>query len=223
LQLPQRWGTDIRASGGGLAAFIRSYRLQLQQLLQEADASQTPPQQEQHVSPNRNKSGAAEQREAEQATLQQPAEALAAAVASPSAAPAGAGVCEGAVASPADSGRSSLSHIGSSRLSHDDAAAAPAGSLEQAAPAAAEAPADPAAAAAAAEEAAAPPTASADVLGEEASGVLDQQQQQQPGGPTWGVDDYEEEFRQLSDQLQVRRGWRAHTAACVTAVEQLCV
>jgi hypothetical protein len=59
------------------------------------------------------------------------------------------------------------------------------------------------AAAPAAESSCAALLGAAEASGDEASSVCDQQQQQ-AGGPTWGVDDYEEEFRQLSDQLQVR-------------------
>jgi hypothetical protein len=84
----------------------------------------------------------------------------------------------------------------------DNVAAAQAGSLEQAAAAAAgEALADPVVASPAAEAtvSAAAADAGAGAPREEAG----EWEQQQPAGPTWGVDDYEEEFRQLSHQLQV--------------------
>jgi hypothetical protein len=199
LQLPQNWGTDIRASGGGLAAFIRSYRLQLEQFLQEADGGQ---QQQQQEVPFGSSGAAGEQQEAAQALQQELAAAQAADAASPIAA-AVAGDSNDAAANPAESVRSSLSHSGSSSLLHN---IAPAGeSPAQSAPAAGNAitPADSAVAAEpAADTSCAALVGAADALGEEASSVCDQQQQQ-AGGPTWGVDDYEEEFRQLSDQLQV--------------------
>jgi hypothetical protein len=203
LQLPQNWGTDIRASGGGLAAFIHSYRLQLEQFLQETGGGQQQQQQQQQEVPFGSAAG--EQQEAAEALQQELAAAQAADAASPAAAAAVAGDSNGAAASPAESVRSSISRIGSSSLLHD---IAPAGeSPAQSAPSAEDVimPADSAVAAApAAEASCAVLVGAADALAEEASSVCDQQQQQQAGGPTWGVDDYEEEFRQLSEQLQVR-------------------
>ncbi|KAF6259050.1 hypothetical protein COO60DRAFT_1052252 [Scenedesmus sp. NREL 46B-D3] len=188
LQLPQQSGTDIRTSSGSLGALVRSFRLQFEQSKQKSDAGQaTPPlppkqqpqeqQQQQQEVPDGNSSD-----DAAAATVGQHLEAE-------QTTKQGTAEAEGVVIA-----TSSAPAAAPAAAAADD---------EGAAGAAYSCPEQAAAAAAPAAEASTPITAAADALGEEGSGLSSQQQQQQqPGGPTWGVDDYEEEFQQLSQQLQ---------------------
>lgn len=188
LQLPQQWGTDFRASGGGLAQFLRSCRLQIQQLMSEADGNAQAQHDQEHTPSNSFTAIAAGTVAKEQV--------LAAAVGGD--ASTAQSLC---VASPANSVRSSNMVV--------SPVAAAAGSPVAAAPGDGATVATSAAATTGVLDGAEEVITGLRQPLEEEPKQQQQQQQQNEGhaldGPAWGMADYEEEFRQLRQQLEVSK------------------